>query len=459
MATAETTLPRKTNFDEIDPPSREKILDCVHCGLCLPTCPTYVELGTEMDSPRGRIYLIRQVEEGKLGITRSFVDHMYTCLVCRACETACPSGVQFGSLMERARGQIERHYKRPLVSRLARFVGYRVVLPNQRVLRTVVTLIGFYQRSGLQTLVRKSGLLELAGEEQAQREALLPEVPPMSERGPLPEFTPARGERRGRVALLAGCIMQEVFQPTNRATIRVLSENGWDVAVPPAQGCCGALHVHEGELEQGKALAKRDVAAFDAAGVDHVVTNVSGCGSVMKEWGELLEHDAGWRDRAKRVAAKVRDVSEIIAKGGPLRGRLGRLDLTVAYHEACHLAHAQKVRQDPRTLLKAIPGLTLKEIRESDWCCGSAGVYNIAQTGLSMRILDRKMSRIGEVKADVLATGNPGCLIQIQKGMARAGLEMGVAHPVDLLARAYEVGDREAGVAQPAEPAQVRFSA
>lgn len=438
----ETALPRKTNFDEIDPPSREKILDCVHCGLCLPTCPTYVELGTEMDSPRGRVYLIRQVEEGKLGITDSFVNHMSTCLVCRACETACPSGVQFGSLMERARGQIERHYRRPLASRLARFLGYRLVLPNQRALRAVVTLIGLYQRSGLQALARKAGLVRLAGRENAQREALLPEIPPLSERTPLPEFTPARGDRRGKVALLAGCIMQEVFQATNRATIRVLSENGWDVVVPRAQGCCGALHVHEGELEQGKALARRGVAAFEAASADHVVTNVSGCGSVMKEWGELLEHDPEWAERAKRLASRVRDVSEVLAGGGPLRGRLGRLDLRVAYHEACHLAHAQKVRQDPRTILKQIPGVTLTEIRESDWCCGSAGVYNIVHPDLSMRILDRKMSRVAEVKADVLATGNPGCLIQIQKGMARAGLDIPVAHPVDLLARAYEAADR-----------------
>jgi glycolate oxidase iron-sulfur subunit len=442
VATVETPLPRKTNFDEIDPPSREKILDCVHCGLCLPTCPTYVELGTEMDSPRGRIYLIRQVEEGKLGITGSFVDHMYKCLVCRACETACPSGVQFGSLMERARGQIERHYRRPFASRLARFVGYGIVLPNPRVLRALVTLIGIYQRSGLQALVRRTGLVKALGAENAQREGLLPDVPPRADRTPLPEFTAARGERRGKVALLAGCIMQEVFQPTNRATIRVLSENGWDVVVPRTQGCCGALHVHEGELPRGKALARRDVAAFEAADVDYVVTNVSGCGSVMKEWGELLEHDRQWAERAKRVAARVRDLSEVLATGGPLRGRLGRLDLTVAYHEACHLAHGQKIRQEPRAILKQIPGLTLIEIRESDWCCGSAGVYNIVHPDLSMRILDRKMSRIGEVEADLLATANPGCLIQIQKGMARAGLRMRVVHPVDLLARAYEAGEQ-----------------
>ncbi|HEY8367819.1 MAG TPA: heterodisulfide reductase-related iron-sulfur binding cluster [Thermodesulfobacteriota bacterium] len=441
MATAETTRPARPGFDEIDPPSREKILDCVHCGLCLPTCPTYVALGTEMDSPRGRIYLIRQVQEGKLGITDSFVKHMYTCLVCRACETACPSGVQFGSLMERARGQIERHYRRPLPSRLARWFGYAVVLPNPRVLGALVTLIGLYQRSGLRALVRKTGLVKLFGAKNAQREALLPDVPPPADRRPLPEFTAAKGERRGKVALLAGCVMREVFQATNRATIRVLSENGWDVVVPRDQGCCGALHVHEGELERGKALARRDIAAFEAADVDYVVTNVAGCGSVMKEWGELFEHDPEWAERAKRVAARVRDVTELLAAFGPLRGRLGRLDLTVAYHEPCHLAHAQKVRQEPREVLRQIPGVTLTEIRESDWCCGSAGVYNVVHPDLSMRILDRKMSRVGEVKADVLATGNPGCLIQIGKGMARVGLRMPVVHPVDLLARAYEAGD------------------
>ncbi len=444
-----------TNFDEIDPPSREKVLDCVHCGLCLPTCPTYVALGTEMDSPRGRIYLIRQVEEGKLGITGAFVDHMYRCLACRACETACPSGVQFGSIMERARGQIERHWKRPWTSRLARWLGFGVVLPNQRVLHAVVTLMGLYQRTGLQRLVRTSGLLRLLGP-LGEAEQLLPEIPPAPSRRPLPEFTPAKEERRGRVALLAGCIMQELFQATNRATIRVLAENGWDVVVPREQGCCGALHVHEGALEHGKQLARRDIAVFEALeGVDAVVVNAAGCGSVMKEWGELLEPDPAWATRAKRLAAKVRDVSEVIAQGGPLRGRLGRLDLTVAYHEPCHLAHAQKVRQDPRVLLRAIPGVRLKEIRESDWCCGSAGVYNIVYTDLSLRILDRKMGRIGEVKADVLATGNPGCIIQIQKGMERAGLSIPVVHPVDLLARAYEAGEGEGDGAEAARPAVV----
>ena len=439
--------PRRTNYDEIDPPSREKILDCVHCGLCLPTCPTYVALGTEMDSPRGRIYLIRQVDEGKIGFTGAFVDHMYKCLVCRACETACPSGVQFGSIMERARGQIERHWRRPWSSRLARWAGYRVVLRHPAVLRAVVTLIGLYQRSGFQWLMRKSRLLRLLGRETAVRESLLPEVPPASQRRPLPVLTPAKGGRRGQVALLAGCIMQEVFQATNRATIRVLAENGWDVVVPRDQGCCGALHVHEGELEEGKRLARRDVAAFEATGADYVVVNAAGCGSVMKEWGELLEHDPEWAERAKALSAKVRDVSEVLAAHGPLRGRLGRLDLTVAYHDACHLAHGQKVRQDPRAILKAVPGLTLKEIRESDWCCGSAGVYNVVHADLAMRILDRKMSRIGEVKADVLATGNPGCIIQIRMGLERAGLVMTVVHPVDLLARAYEAGERNGAFA------------
>jgi glycolate oxidase iron-sulfur subunit len=449
MATAAVTVPpRKTNYDEIDPPSREKILDCVHCGLCLPTCPTYVALGTEMDSPRGRIYLIRQVDEGKIGFTDAVADHLYKCLVCRACETACPSGVQFGSLMERARSQVERHWKRPLVSRLGRWLGFGVVLPNPRVLRAVVSLIGLYQRSGLQALVRRTGLVRLFGHEQALREALLPSVPPPAERRPLPELTPAKGARRGTVALLAGCIQQEVFPGTNRATIRVLAENGWDVVVPEGQGCCGALHVHEGELERGKQLAKRDIEVFEASAADYVVTNVSGCGSVLKEWGELLEHDPEWGPRAKRLATKMRDVSEILAQHGPLRGRLGRVDLTVAYHEACHLAHAQKVRQDPRAVLRQIPGVTLKEIRESDWCCGSAGVYNVVHPDISMKVLDRKMSRIGEVTADVVATGNPGCMIQIQLGMTRAGLSMGVVHPVDLLARSYEAGDRDGAASE-----------
>jgi len=425
-------------FDRIDPPDTELELDCVHCGFCLPTCPTYLVLGNEMDSPRGRIYLIRAASEGKIGISDQFAKHMNLCLLCRACETACPSGVKFGFLMESARGQVERHHQYSPADRRFRNLILHT-FTNLRRLRVVTGLLRFYQRSGLQKLVRASRTLRLFGR-LGKMEALLPAIPDQRLRKGLPEVVPAKGEKRGRVGLLSGCVQRFFFAEVNSATARVLSENGYEVVVPSDQGCCGSLLVHEGEREQAKALARRTIDIFERAHVDLVVVNAAGCGSVMKEYWELLHTDPAYAQRAEAFSKRVRDVSELLAHI-PLNGRLRALKRTVTYHDACHLAHGQRVRQQPRTVLKAIPGLQLVELKESDFCCGSAGIYNLLYPELAQQFLDRKIERIKETGAEVVVSGNPGCSLQIEKGLKERGLNIRVVHPVELLDWSYRGTD------------------
>jgi glycolate oxidase iron-sulfur subunit len=421
---------RTASFDRIDPPDPEHYLDCVHCGFCLPTCPTYLVLGNEMDNPRGRIYLIRAASEGKIGITDSFAKHMDLCLLCRNCETVCPSGVKFGFLMEAARGQVERHYEYPPADRRFRNFILHTFTDLGR-LSTISGLLRLYQKSGLQKLVRASGILGLLGR-MGKMETLLPSVPDQRMRKELPEVIPAKGEMRGRVGLLAGCVQRFFFPHVNRATARVLSEYGYEVVVPREQGCCGSLFVHEGERDQGKFLARKMIDVFDQSGVDVVVVNAAGCGSVMKEYWELLHSDPAYAQRAEAFSKKVRDVSQLLAES-PSEGKLKELRLTVTYHDACHLAHGQKVRQEPRSILKAIPGLRFVELDESDFCCGSAGIYNLLHPELAQKFLDRKIERIKEKGVELVVSGNPGCSLQIEKGLRERGLNIRVAHPVELL--------------------------
>lgn len=426
-------------FDELDPPDTELYLDCVHCGFCLPTCPTYLVLGNEMDSPRGRIHLIRTASEGKIAITDSFVKHMNLCLLCRACETACPSGVKFAFLMENARGQVDRRYQYPARDRRFRELILHTFTDIGR-LKVITKVLRVYQRSGLQKLIRASGMLRLLGR-LGQMEALLPAIPDQRLRTELPEVIPAKGQRRGRVGLLTGCVQRFFFAQVNSATARVLSENGYEVVVPREQDCCGSLLIHEGERERGKELARRTIDVFERAGVDVVVVNAAGCGSVMKEYWELLHTDPAYAQRAAAFSQKVRDVSQLLAQV-PLNGRLRELPLTVTYHDACHLAHGQRVRLEPRTILKAIPGLRFVELKESDFCCGSAGVYNLLHPDQAQQFLDRKIERIKETGAGVVVSGNPGCSLQIQKGLQERGLDIQVLHPVELLDRAYRDAER-----------------
>lgn len=413
-------------FDAVDPPDLEAILDCVHCGICLPQCPSYHVLQQEMDSPRGRLYLMRAAAEGRIGLTANFVTHMDRCLGCRACETACPSGVPFGRLLEQVRGQIERKVPRPLSRRL---LGRLIlgVFPDRRRLAMILRLLGVYQRSGVQRAVRAIGLLQPFTRLRAL-EQLLPSV--QRSAAALPTELGPPGPSRGTVALLTGCVQAVLFPDVNQVTARLLARAGYRVLVPPAQGCCGALHLHWGDRQEARGLARANVEALGSA--DWVVTNAAGCGTALRDYGHLLGGEAA----AARMAGRVRDVSELLAATLPEPRH--PLPLTVTYHEPCHLAHGQRVREAPRALLQAIPGLRFVELVESDLCCGSAGVYNVMEPEIAERLLQRKLDRISESGAEVVATGNPGCLLQLRKGLAERGMRVRVHHPVELLAWSVE---------------------
>ena len=416
--------------------SVEGVNQCVHCGLCLAYCPTFSELGTEMDSPRGRIFLIKSVAEGRMSLSDSVVDHLSLCLDCRACETVCPAGVPYGRLIEAAKAEIERVRPGGAVRRAFRWINFGLLLGHPAMLRLAAAGLRIYQASGLQTLVRKSGLARLLPGTLPAWEALLPVIPSAAARAPLPRHTPAEGARRARVALLEGCVQSVVFGDDNRATVRVLAKNGVEVVVPERQGCCGALNAHGGDHSGAIAMAKRTIEAFEGADVEAIVINTSGCGAHMKAYGTLLEHDPGWADRARQFAAKVRDVSEFLATT-PLRGPLTPVPMKVTYHDPCHVVHGQKIRRQPRELLAQIPGLTVVDLPESDWCCGSAGIYNLTQPEMATRLLHRKVDNVRATGAEAVVTANPGCILQIQQGLAAHGASIRVLHIVELLDMAY----------------------
>ncbi|MFQ5840360.1 MAG: (Fe-S)-binding protein [Candidatus Methylomirabilales bacterium] len=431
---------RKQGFDTLDPPEYDKILDCIHCGFCLPTCPTYLVLGNEMDSPRGRIYLAKAAHNGTLDVTSpSVVHHMFACLLCRACETACPSSVQFGSIMEATRGQIHRYYTWPLGKRLLRRLIFSVFPYPERV-RRVIQLGKLYQRLGLHRLVRGSRLLHKVSESLAVMEELLPPPAEMPNLPPLPEVTPARGEKRYRVGVLSGCVQRIMFAHVNAATVRVLAQNGCEVIVPPGQGCCGSLQAHEGEREAAKAFARRTIETFERAQVDSVIVNAAGCGSLMKEYHDLLKDDPRYAKRAEALSAKVRDILQFLSEI-EANGRLGRVPLKATYHDACHLVHGQKVRAEPRHVLARVPGLELVPLNESDFCCGSAGVYNILEPATARAFLTRKLDNIEATGAEAVITGNPGCAMQIAMGLRQRGRSIKVFHPVEILDMAYRAAE------------------
>ncbi len=415
-----------------DRPTWELYKTCIHCGLCLNQCPTYRVLGMEMDSPRGRIYQVLQVDTGRLALGASFVTHIDRCLDCRACETACPSGVQYGRIVERARAMIEQEYRRPWLERGLRRGFYRVIADFERLARWARRL-RWYQRSGVQRLLRASGVLKLFG--VAKLEALAPRVEGDFFFREIGAVYPAKGERRARVALLAGCIASVAFAELNRATVRVLQGNGVEVVVPPGQGCCGALHVHAGLREEARRLARINIDALRDGGFDAIVTNAAGCGSTLKEYGDLLAGDATYAARAHEFEKQVRDVNEFLAQLG-LRPPARAWRRRVTYQDPCHLAHGQRIRQAPRELLRAA-GAELVELPHADYCCGSAGVYNVVQNRLAMEILARKMDDVASVSAEVLATANVGCMLQLRAGVAQRGLPLAVKHVVELLDEAY----------------------
>ncbi len=418
-----------------DAPSYEIINSCVQCGLCLPSCPTYLLNTRETSSPRGRIHLMKAVSDGVLDVLDpGFTHQMYECLDCRACEAVCPSGVQYGRLVEPARFQVERARRHGLRESLLRRAVFGRLFADMRAFRSFSRLLWLYQVSGLQVAARRSGVLRLLG--LAGMERLLPRVPRrfLVARG---QVLPPVGERRYRIGLFAGCVMSTAFAETDAATARVLQRNGCEVVLAGGQGCCGALHVHAGELQGGRDLAKRNIEAFERLELDAVIVNAAGCGATLKEYGHLFERDPEWAGRAKAFSEKVRDVSEFLAGLGELAPGMASLDVTATYQEPCHLVHAQRISAEPRRLLQQVPGLRLVEMQESSVCCGSAGIYNITEPERSRRLLDRKMGHALATRADIIVSANPGCILQLQGGLQASGSGVRVRHLVEVLDEAY----------------------
>ena len=427
----------RSNFSETDKPTWDLYSTCIHCGLCLNHCPTYRTLGVEMDSPRGRIYQVLQVDEGRLRIDDSFVTHIDRCLGCMACETACPSGVPYGRIVERARAQIETHYKRPALQRLVRWAFYQNILKDYHRLAQAARAMRFYQTSWLRKFVRRSGILKLFGMEEVER--LAPQIDSDFFFDEFGMLIPAVGEKRGRVGFHAGCIANVAFSRLNYATVRLLSMNGVEVYVTPRQRCCGALHAHAGYREDARKQARKNIDTFldGSHRYDAIVTNAAGCGSTLKEYDDLLADDPEYKRRAHEFSAKVKDVTEFLAEIG-LRAPQHPCMERVTYQDPCHLAHAQKVRSVPRDLLKTI-GATIVELPHWDQCCGSAGTYNVTQNDLSMKILDAKMDDVRVVAAEVsiVVTANVGCMLQLRAGMEKNGLNLPVKHVIELLNECY----------------------
>jgi glycolate oxidase iron-sulfur subunit len=428
--------PPETGFSGRDVPPESVFSQCVRCGLCLPTCPTYVETLVETSSPRGRIALIRAVAEEKLPLTSpGFMHQMSECLDCRACEAVCPSGVKYGELLEPARTQIVRATA-PSLPPAARFVRaflLGTLFGKLGVMRAAARVLAFYQRSGLQHLARASGLLRVLG--MADLERAQPRISPRFF-VPTGQRFDATGTPRATAVLHAGCIMHVAFAEWHEATVRVLQRNGVSVQVPRRQGCCGAIAIHAGEMDRGRAFAIHNIIAFEESGADFYVVNAAGCGSALKEYGGLFADDPAWAERARAFSAKVRDVLELLDELGLVPG-LGRVDAVVTYQEPCHLAHAQRITAAPRRLLAAIPGVVVREMRESSLCCGSAGIYNLTQPEMSARLRQRKVDCILEVDPQIVATANPGCALQLNVGIEQNGRTIGVKHIVELLDESY----------------------
>ncbi|HYR59554.1 MAG TPA: (Fe-S)-binding protein [Chthoniobacteraceae bacterium] len=427
---------------------------CIHCGMCLPTCPTYDETKHERNSPRGRIALMRGIADGKLGVTEAFGDELYFCLGCLACETACPAGVRYAPMFEAARADIEQARVLANPSRdLVRALTLRLIFTRPMLLRAIGRLLRWYQASGAEWLVRKCGLTRLLPRRLRELEPLTPRIQRDFSDRLIAEIELPR-ERRFRVGMLTGCVQDLAFPDVNRDTVDVLLRNGCEVVTPGWQHCCGSLHAHNGEIEWAREMARRNINAMErSAGsletLDAIITNAAGCGSHLKHYDELLAHDPRYAARAAQWSAKLRDIHEwLIAIGlaaPPYQlSTINYQPLSVTYHEACHLCHGQKISRQPRELLRMIPGVELVELPEATWCCGSAGIYNITQPEMSAKLLERKMANIAKTGARVVASANPGCTIQLQTGLRESGCDMRVAHPISLLAEAYRASERTA---------------
>ena len=425
-------------------PSHLKGLDysvlqqCMHCGLCLPTCPTYDATKIERHSPRGRISLMRAIADGRLEATKTFADEMYFCLGCLACMTACPAGVNYAELFEHARAEAEssgvlKSPKRNLI----RAFAIRWLFMDLSHLRLVGRVLRIYQQLGLQTLVRRSGVLKLFPKRLQELESITPDIQPKFSAELIAPLTPAVGPKKYRVAMLIGCAQDLLFSNINRDTVEVLARNGCEVVTPPKQLCCGSLHAHNGEWDLAKQLARKQLEQFPPDQFDAIITNAGGCGSHLKHYHKLLADDPAYRDRAVLWDKKVKDIHEWLIEIGIQKPQNNAPVQVITYHESCHLAHGQKITAQPRQLLRLIPNLQLVEMPESLWCCGSAGIYNIVQPEMANQLLDRKLKHIQSTGANIVANGNPGCLLQLINGAKLKGLNLRVVHPITLLAEAY----------------------
>lgn len=413
-----------------DAPTQKDLDRCVHCGLCLNACPTYRELGVEMDSPRGRIYQMVQVATGQTPINPTYTEHMDLCLGCRACETACPSGVEYGKLIEAARTELNAVRPKSFFRGASEGFVFNHLLSSRWMLSLVGLKLWIYQSTGLQSLVRATGILKLMG--LAEIEKLTPTAERPNFFGQIGKVFPAEGTRKKKVALLAGCMQNVFFAKLNEATVRVLQKNGCEVHIPAEQTCCGALHAHSGFRDQARALAKQNVDALVDGGFDAIISNTGGCGATLKEYHHLLEHDA----RAEKFVSLMRDVNEFLASI-ELNPNMKPINAVVTYQDSCHLAHGQKVTKAPRQLISKIPGITFVEMPNASICCGSAGIYNVVQNELAMEILESKMGNVNVTKADRVISSNPGCMLQLRAGEKLHGQNRPVQHVIELLDEAY----------------------
>ena len=422
------------------------VQQCMHCGMCLPTCPTYDATKLERNSPRGRIALMRAVADGRLEATSAFADEMYFCLGCLACMTACPAGVNYAELFEHARAEAEESGVLDSPGRKwIRLFTLRWLFMDLQRLKLVGRVMRLYQELGIQRFIRASGILKLLPSRMRQLEAMTPTVLAHFSDDLIAPVTRARSPKRYRVAVLTGCAQDLVFSDVNRDTVEVLARNGCDVVTPPEQNCCGSLHAHNGEWTLAQQLARKQIDQFPPEQFDAIITNAAGCGSHLKHYAKLLADDPAYRKRAELWDEKVKDIHEWLdAIGFAPPGKNGHATETVTYHEACHLCHGQKITNQPRRILRAIPHLKLVELPESTWCCGSAGIYNIIQPDMAGDLLVRKTKHIGSTGATIVATGNPGCLLQILNGVRKEGLNIRVVHPISLLAEAYRHADAAA---------------
>lgn len=425
------------------------VQQCMHCGLCLPTCPTYDATKLERNSPRGRIALMRSIADGRLEPTRTFADEMYFCLGCLACMTACPAGVNYAELFEHARAEAEQSGVLASPRRdVIRGFTLRWLFMDLNRLQLVGHMLRLYQRLGLQTFVRRSGILKLMPRRLREMEAMTPTVQDKFSADLIAPVTPPAGAKAWRVAMLTGCAQDLIFSDVNRDTVEVLAQNGCEVITPHEQHCCGSLHAHNGEWELAQRLARKNIDQFPPEQFDAIITNAGGCGSHLKHYAKLLAGDVAYEARAHEWDRKVKDIHEWLAQTGvKAPASNSTAEQVVTYHESCHLCHGQKIVNQPRQMLKAIPGVKLVELFESNWCCGSAGIYNLTQPEMAGELLERKMKHIRATKCEVVATGNPGCLLQIVNGAKKEGIPLRVAHPVTLLAEAYR---RANGAQEPA---------